>query len=122
MELSQLLTADHQEAGAVLEVRDPVTGEPTDVRITLRGTDSPSFRKVAKVFNKRKSEKGADEKFEELTCEMLAGVTLNIEGLTQGGEPIPFTTALAVDFYTRSPGVRAQVEEFITDRRSFMKG
>lgn len=119
MELNDVCTSDHHEAGAVLEVRHPVTDEPTDIRITMRGTDSPTFQKAARVYNKRKSEKGADEKATEIACEMLVAVTLNITGITKDGEPVPFSKEMAMDLYIRSPGIRTQAETFITDRKSF---
>lgn len=122
MELAKLCTADAHEQGAAVDIAHPVTGEKTDVKITIRGVDSASFRKITRDHRKKLAEKGSEERLEELSCDMLASLTIGWSGITQDGEPVPFTTDAARTLYMKSPGIREQVDKFVVDRRNFTTG
>lgn len=122
MELASLCTADAHEQGATIEVAHPVTGDKTDVRIVIRGVDSPSFRKITREHRKKMSEKGAEDRLEEMSCDMLAALTIGWQGITQNGEPVPFSVDAVRALYINSPAIRAQVDAFVIDRRNFTTG
>jgi len=115
MKLDELMTAGAHEEGAEMRVMHPATGEPTDVYIRIKGVDSKTFRNASLEFNRKRLEKGSDA--DELSLDLTVAITAGWRGLDE-----EFSQALARKLYTDSPAIRAQVDEFFTKRRNFMKG
>lgn len=117
------------EAGADLEVLDPVTGESVGVTITLAGADSTIHRKATATIAKRRMSNAKGfrnraldpEKFEAESIEVLAACTLGWKGVVVDGAPLPCGRDNAVMLYTRFPWLREQVDQFISDRSAYLQ-
>ena len=117
------------EAGADLEVLDPVTGEAVGVTITLAGADSTIHRKATATIAKRRMSNAKGfrnraldpEKFEAESIEVLAACTLGWKGVVVDGAPLPCGRDNAVMLYTRFPWLREQVDQFISDRSAYLQ-
>lgn len=103
-------------------------GEPTDVRIQVYSPDSEQYRKAAnRVRNNtmkfiRKNNGTTAERIEADMVEILANVTVGWSGLTENGQPWPFSIENARRLYTDFPFIREQVDEFVGDRKNFING
>lgn len=110
-----------------ITITDPRSGVNTDIRIRVNSPDSKEYQKlVHKLSNdrlKQMSKRGSitSEQVEQENIELLASNTLEWEGLTSGGQAIPFSHQAAVDLYTRFKWLREQVDAFLGDRKNFFK-
>ncbi len=117
------------EAGAELDVLDPVTGESVGVTITLAGADSAVHRKATATISKRRMasmkgfrNKGFDpEKLDAESVEVLAACTLGWRGVVVDGAPLPCSRDNAIMLYTRFPWLREQVDQFVSDRSAYLQ-
>ena len=112
------------EAGADLEVLDPVTGEAVGVTITLAGADSTIHRKATATIAKRRmsNAKGfRNRALDPEKFEVLAACTLGWKGVVVDGAPLPCGRDNAVMLYTRFPWLREQVDQFISDRSAYLQ-
>lgn len=140
MDLAQLDTTAAADAGAVLTLLHPKTGDvlrqdlPHDaapgvegapVTITLAGTDSERHRKfrnslITKRLAKRVPGKMTAEEAESEQMDGLVALTLAWEGVTFQGEALPCTAANVRRVYTSLKWVREQVDQFVTDRANYL--
>lgn len=125
MDIEQLYTVDAHEAGADVVIRNPLTGEDTDIVITIKGIDSKAFRQ-ARLNVRRKAlegmRDGSDADADAVASEILAKITIGWTGLTSKGEPVPFSEKTALELYKNAPPIREQIDEFISNRINFIKG
>ena len=128
MEFNDLLTQEAHEEGAELEIYNPETGKKTGFFITVMGADSLAFQKEQKKLRNKailaySKDKEPDYE-EEIKDEIrhLANITLDWRGIESNGKPKPFTKEHCIELYTKSPGVRQQVDRFVSDRANFTKG
>lgn len=105
-------------------IKHPVTGEPTDIVITVYGMDSAKFRKLSleaqKAALKAKAASKDVEDTTEKDCERLAELTAAWKGLEDGGKEVRFSKAAAMDVYMRAPEIRRQVDRFIFQVANFL--
>lgn len=128
MDFDSLLTTDAHDEGAEVNILNPITGEETDVFIKVLGIDSIEFQRASrrqrnKMYSRLSSKKALDEAddiAEEI--EQLAAITVGWRGITKAGKPVKFSAGKCVELYTKSPGLRQQVDRFVGDRRNFTKG
>lgn len=132
MDLSTLDTAAGGEAGAVMELRHPVTkevlthedGRPQTIRIA--GYDSPRWRKAnreqidQRIENGRKKIVETQADSERYAIDLLVAATLGWDIFLDGEVPA-FTPAAAHKFYSRFIWVREQVDNFAANRANFIK-
>lgn len=125
MELKNLCTTEAHEKGAKLTVLDPVSGDPTDVKIFLVGGDSPTFRAIVQERNQlRAKDQHAEtpDVIDARDIEMLVKATRGWEGITVDGKELPFTLEKCRELYKFSPSIRGQVDRFIVTRSNFPNG
>ena len=119
------------EAGAVMEVKDPVSDEPlindagVPLTITLRGKDAPEVRKAAREYASQKLNKLAKAKKLEIREEdgiaELVAATVTWTGFTADGQEIPCTPQNARQLYTSELWIREQADAFMENREVFLK-
>lgn len=118
---SQLDTAD-------VTINDPITGEPTDIVITVMSMDSDDYKKVQLKlqneqikFARKNRGKTTAERIQQEALELLVAITVNWKGVEKAGENWPFSHENARELYTKLPFIKEQVDEFVGDRRNFIR-
>ena len=128
MEFNDLLTKEAHEEGAEVQINDPITGEPTDLYIKVLGVDSMAFQKSQRLLkNKAVEAYSKDQKIDEgqeieSEIDELVALTIGWRGLESKGKEKKFTPEACKTLYTNGPGVRNQVDRFISNRANFTKG
>jgi len=117
MDINKLSTAEAHEKAAEMCVRDRIANTPTDFFITIRGVDSPTYRKALTVFH-RAILKGDDD----ANFALMAAVTVSWRGLTNKGKKVECNEAAAVKFYKSAPYIARQIEIFINQYANFTTG
>jgi len=132
MDLSQLDTRAGAEAGFALRILHPISQEPLDIVITVRGEDSDAYQEgVQQILRQREAvlarTKEKDLSFEQkaaMTVDLLSVATMGWEGITWDGQPFPYSPENARKLYAH-PGfkwLRQQVDAAIGDRANFLPG
>jgi hypothetical protein len=115
-----------QERGHWFDLVDPVTGEPTGIRVKVAGPDSEiQNRARLRLADDLAEAAGVDgrisaEAREVVRIDSLARCVLDWE-ISENGQPIPFTQANIVRFLKAAHWVQAQIDSFASDRASFRK-
>ncbi len=128
MELNDLLTKEAHEEGAELNIKDPITGDPTDFFIMVAGLDSELAQKASirmrhKAVEALTNKKPITEEDEIQTeIDRLTASTIGWRGLQSEGKEKKFTSKACADLYARSPWLRNQVDIFQRTRANFTKG
>ncbi|MBP1856852.1 hypothetical protein [Rhizobium herbae] len=127
MEMSDALAfiAD-ADRGAELELRHPVTGAPTGIKLTLAGPDSLTQRRARLTMADSLSELaradgtvGAEDR-ERASVASLASCILRWE-ITEDGQSLPLSQATAVRLLSAA-WAREQVDAFAGNRANFVGG
>lgn len=135
LDLTQFDTVEISDAGAILDLRHPGTGEilkqpdGSVVSITVAGPDGERCRKQNRIATKKALEilgQGREQTEEEENDEeidMLAALTLSWAGISisSDGADLPCTPENAKMLYRRFPAFRAQVNNFVKRRANFMR-
>jgi hypothetical protein len=116
MKFEELLTAPAHEEGAEMEIMHPVSGQPTGAFLLIRGVDSKTFRDASLEFNRKRMEKGNENK--DIALDLSVAITAGWRGI----DDVEFSADAVRKLYQDSPAIRAQVDAFFTVRRNFMKG
>ena len=123
-DFTKLDFATKAEEGAVMQVKNPLTGEALGATITLIGTDSKAFRDLAKqratAALKRTKEEQEDYDSDASLIEMLAKCTLAWSGIEEGAKAVEFSQENAVKMYSKYQWLKEQVDRFIGDRANFL--
>lgn len=124
MEIKSLYTLDDHEEGSEVCINGP-DGNKTDLYINVMGCDSHAYRKKerevrAKVIRSLRDDSDMGEFDEDL--EMMTHVTIGWRGLKDGGVDVPFSKDAAKKLYVNAPYIRQQVNEFVVNRKNFIKG
>ena len=128
MDFDSLLTKEAHEEGAEILISNPVTGKTTDLYIKVLGSDSLVWQKSIKrgrnkLISKLSENKEISEQDEiDAEIDQLVAVTVDWRGIEREGVPVKFTAKDCKKLYTSSPGVRQQVDKFVSDRTNFIKG
>ena len=125
MQLDQIISdAADQERGAVLELADPVSGEPTGIKLKIAGPDSLTQRKAALQLADELSEMaGPDgrvtaEQREAARVACLARCVLSWE-IEEDGKPVPFSHGNVIRLLKAARWVQEQADSFAADRSNF---
>lgn len=136
LNLSVLDTVTPSTEGVELPILDPRTGEPFgDVVFIVAGPDSDQFIRSSQKYIKRFVKQGKEEDKEldlvqerEDVIEMLSELILGWRNLywdDEGGEEtdsqLEYSKENAVMVLRKVPTIRDQVQEFVQNRRNFIK-
>ena len=118
-DFTKLDFATKAEEGAVMQVKNPLTGEALGATITLIGTDSKAFRDLAKqrataALKRTKEERENYDSDDEMSV-MLSKCTLAWSGVEEGVEAVEFSQENALMMYRKYRWLRDQVDQFIGD-------
>lgn len=124
MDLNDIISdvAD-QDRGSELELRNPVTGEATGIKLRIAGPDSQTQRRARLYMQDGLIEAGQSidaSGREKIALRMLAACVLSWE-IQQDGQPLPLTTRAAIQLLEIS-WVREQVDAFAADRSQYLQG
>jgi len=127
MDFKQLATAESHGEGAECNILDPITGESTDVFITIMGADSAAWRAQKKkqtnaVIAARSSGKHGELDFDKMDVDALVAATIGWRGIVSDGEEYKFTKANAKKLYENAPSVVSQLLEFLSNGANFTGG
>jgi hypothetical protein len=125
MDIHSLYTADAHEEGAEMQITNPATGEKVEAYIKVKGIDSKAFRQASRKKQRAMltaMSLGEDCDEDKLDVDALAELTIGWRGIMDGDKEYTFTKARAKDLYTQSPGIRDQIDRYISKRANFTKG
>ena len=118
--------ADHDK-GRWFTLQDPVSGEPTGIRLKISGPDSATQRRAELEMTDRLAEMaGPDGRIsardrETARLETLAACVLGWSVL-EDGQPVPFNTANVLRLLRMAKWVEIQIDNFAGDRAAFRDG
>lgn len=110
MDISKLDVVKLSNEGYKCVIRNPKTGDDTDIEILIKGIYAGTF--------KDESEKAVTT---ELTASLLAKYTIEWSGLEENGEPLKFSLANAERIYLDYPIIRGQILAAAMNVRNFIK-
>ena len=126
MQLNDVLnSAADQERGAWLDLLDPVTWQPTGIKLRIAGPDSATARRARlKMADDLAELAGPDGRVtaeHRETCRKtaLASLVLAWE-VEEGGKPVPFSTAIVLRLLSVL-WVEEQVDAFAADRSKHLE-
>ena len=127
MDFTELATAQAHAQGAECNIKNPLTGEPTDVYILIMGADSREWRAAKKSQTSQilraKSQGNEDSlDFDKMDVDALVSVTLDWRGIAKDGEDYPFDKKNARALYQDAPSVVSQLLEFLGNGENFING
>ncbi|MCG8492845.1 MAG: hypothetical protein MI743_14595 [Sneathiellales bacterium] len=124
LDLADLDLAPVAEKGAVLTLRNPVSGTELQTLIWLQGMDAPAYqKKLRDQIDAQISEGKADlsaAELEERLVDRLAVVTMRWEQVFYKGETLPCDFQNARKLYREQHWIREQVQQFVEDRSRFL--
>lgn len=113
---------------ADITITDPKTLEPTQIVITVMGVDSDEYRKALLrlrneqlKYARKNGGKTSAEKLQQESIDLLVAATVGWRGLDKKGQEWPFSPDNARELYRKYPFIREQVDEFIGERRNFIR-
>lgn len=113
----------HPSTGETLTFTD-AEGHEAPVTITLHSLDSAAAQAAKRDSQRRRMRGGlaklTPEKLEAEGIALLAAVTVSWAGITWKGEALDCTPANAVMLYEQARWLRAQVDEFVSERANYM--
>ena len=129
MDFTKLDVTTSANAGAVMQVTHPSTGDELEgTTITLLGQDSDIYQKEIKkraeqsLNNRNGRNKKVDlDEAKIKGAELLARLTTAWTGIAEGKTELECNFDNCVKMYLKYPWLREQVEAFITDRGNFIK-
>lgn len=125
--------ADYEDVtSADVTIKDPSTGAPTALVITLAGPEHPARKKLsfdkqrrmrAQLQKTGKLQLGDPEEDEAEELEQLAAFTLGWRGLRSGGADVPFSAEAARTLYAspKRRWLRDQVKAALDEREHFIR-
>jgi len=123
--LDALESAPKAEAGRPLELLNPDTGEKLGITITLRGSESSTYRstfraQVDRRMNNRQT-KTTMATMESDAIDLLAACTVGWSGILIGNQEFPFSHDNAVALYTRFAWIKRQADAFVSEEANFRR-
>lgn len=126
MQLNDILAnAEDQDRGLWFDLLDPLTGEPTGIRLRLSGPDSATQARARLRMVDELAEAADDdgrvsaEAREKCRLNSLARCVLGWE-VSEGGEPVPFTHANILRLLRAAAWVHQQVDAMAGNRAAFL--
>lgn len=127
MQLNDILAnAEDQDRGQWFDLLDPVTGEPTGLRLRLAGPDSATQARARLRMVDELAEAADDdgrvsaEAREKCRLNSLARCVLGWE-VSEDGQPLPFTHANILRLLRAAAWVHQQVDAMAGNRAAFME-
>lgn len=132
MELKSINTRQAAEKGLTFNVLQPYSNEETDFKISVVGAGSKVHRKALQQYNLEKDELEKQAKKDKLDgieledaqtlllAKFIAACTTGWSGLTDDGKEVEFSIETAVNVYTCSPEVMAQVVQQIGELQKML--
>lgn len=140
MDLSAIDTKAAAEAGAVMELKHPATGDvirkpetsdtpagqdPPPVTMTLAGQDSERHKRarnaaVTKRLARRNPGKITGEDADAENLDVLVACVISWDGIVDNGEPLDCTAKNVRRIFEKYPWAREQAEQFIADRANYL--
>lgn len=125
MDLNDLSTiAAEQDEGRWFELKHPVTGDPTGIRLLVAGPDSTvqqnAMLRFQNALAQLKAGKGRAALVDQHYSEFLAEIVLDLDA-TEDGEPVPHSREVAVRVIRAGEWVRKQIEGFAGNRKIYVK-
>lgn len=117
-----IMNVTDQDKGAWFELADPVTGQPTGIRLCVAGPDSETAHRARLSLSDELAEMAdpegrvTAEQREKARLNCLARHVLRWE-VEEDGKPVPFNT-INVLRLLRVHWVQEQVDAFAADRRA----
>lgn len=113
---------------ADIDIVHPVTGQSLGMKIQVLSIDCDEYRKEAmrlqneniRYYRKNRGKTTA-ERIAQEALDLLVAVTVGWQGLLENGQPVPFTKENCQRIYTDYPFIKEQVDEFVGDRRNFIR-
>ena len=127
MDFNTFNLATPAEAGADVVIMHPVTGEDTDIVITVVGKDSATYRNAAKRIAGEKLPEETEAKEKELTkrgAELLTSCIRGWSGIEDSdNKAIPFTPEFAIELLSNTDfdSLAVQINAAIHDRTLYQK-
>ena len=115
------------EAGAEVVIKHPVTGEDTDIVITIVGKDSATYRNAAKRIASEKLPEDQEAKEKELVkrgAELLTSCVRGWSGIEDSKDKdIPFTPEFCIEMLSNIEfdSLAVQINAAIHDRTLYFK-
>ena len=105
MDFKQLATSET----AICVIKDPRTGQDTDIQIELYGVHTKHFRAMSAQFAGKDDNEG-----------FLAALTKSWQGIEDGDKPLDFSEENAKRVYSEVPVIAGQVDQFIVRQSNFL--
>lgn len=122
MDLNQLATVEQHEAGSECQLQNPLTGEPDDGVIVIKGVDSKAWRLAQKEQRKKMKDKDDLDIFDhEYLWPIIASCITGWRNLTKGKEKFEYSDKNAKWLCENSPQLVSQLFSFLIDRENFTK-
>lgn len=118
MKLKSLYTVENHEDGAELQVKDE-NGKKTPLWLTVKGTDSLTYRNELKKQKNAYVEASRNDKTldtDDFVIDTLVASTSGWRGTDE-----EFSKELCRELYENAPFVKEQVDDFMTERKNFTK-
>lgn len=127
MDLANYDLSAKAEAGSEVKILDPKSGEPTDIVITVVGSDSKTYRNAVALAAYEHKMGGDDdsemlERLETVISRQystLAACTTGWEGIELDGETLEFSRENALKLYSRFDWISQDVFVHIKNRENF---
>lgn len=129
MDISNFNLAAQAEAGYVLELTHPATGERLGGFITVRGDESKAVqnynrKRFTEMQKREKRNKGKDndytlEEIEDIAIESAIVRVISWKNIKKDGEELAFTKENAEMVFREYPWIRKQVMEAAEDLLNF---
>lgn len=127
MDLSEVIkSAEAQDAGHVFELLDPVSGDPTGLKLRIVGPDSKVAKDARLAVEKEVARLSArrggitaedrDRLMEDLYATLVIGWDVK-----EKGKAVPFSKEALLRLLRAGTWVRAQVDAFAGDRGPYFK-
>jgi hypothetical protein len=125
MQLNDLLAMveDHQR-GAWLELRHPITGEKTGMRLKIAGPDSDTQARARALMVDELAEladldgRASGAVRDQVRQRLLARCVLDWE-IKENNEPVPFSFEACLRLLRAGTWAQAQIDAFADNRRAF---
>lgn len=120
MDLADFDLKGNAEAGFEFTLYNPYTGEDTEIKISVVGSDSKAYRQ-AKAEAMRESIKGGVVDTDAVSAKVYAKCITGWSGFAENGKDLPFNPDTAEDILNRYPWVMDQVAAKVDNRLNFTK-
>lgn len=121
MDLADLkINLDIQNRGKLFYMLD-AEGKTTEFGLRILGPDSNAMKRSKQRVRDRQYKRAriSAEEIDEATIDVLCSIIVGWEGLTKGGNNVPFTSENLRELLTEYPVIREQAEVYAHDRRFF---